>query len=95
MTEREKDLKRLDLFICGRPLPAVCILIIMVCTVTMFVMASNVAARGDSTLILPALLSIVAIAFMVIQHFMAGPLIREVQRLRADLEEFRNNKRDN
>lgn len=94
MTEREKDLKRLGLMGGGRQLSAAPILLILACTAVMFVLAYISSARGDSTLILIALLMTVGNVFMIIQYSVSGPLIREIQRLRADLEEIGKNKRE-
>jgi len=94
MTEREKDLKRLELMSCGQQLSAAPILIILACTAVIFVLAFSSSARGDSTLILVALLIAVGNIFIIIQQFLARPLIREIQRLRADLDEIGKNKRE-
>ena len=94
MTEREKDLKRLELMSCGRQLSAAPILIILACTAVVFVIALVSSGQGNSTAILPALLMVVVNIFMIIQQFVARPLIREIQRLRADLEEIGKNKRE-
>lgn len=93
MTEREKDLKRLELMSCGRQLSAAPLLIILVSTAVVVVLALVSSSRGNSTLILPALLMVVANVFTIIQQFLARPLIREIQRLRADLDEIGKNKR--
>lgn len=78
----------------GRQLSAAPILLILASTAVMFVLAFISSERGDSTPILIALLMTVGNVFMIIQYSVSGPLIREIQRLRADLEEIGENKRE-
>ena len=89
MTDRDRDLKRLKLMGDGRRESAVPMLISLACTAMGVVLAFHSSTRGNCTLILVALLMSLSSVFMVIQYSVSGPLIREVQRLRAELDEVR------
>ncbi len=74
----------------SRRLPAAPLLIYWAITGAVLVLASN---RGDSSTLLTLVPLSLGLVFMTIQYCVSGPLIREIGRLRAELDEVRNQKR--
>jgi len=86
MTDRDKDLALLELMGGGRRVSAATMLVSLACTAVVFGLAFWGSTQGNSTLILVALLMCIGNVLLIIQHSVSGPLIREIQRLRADLD---------
>lgn len=89
MTDRDKDLARLELMVGARRVPGISVVATLACTGAMIVLAFISSQHGNSTLILVALLAALTSTGLVHQYYVYGPLFREMQRLRAELEELR------
>jgi len=77
----------------GRRLPAAPLLIYWALTAAVFVLAIRGSNRGDSSTILTLIPMSLGGVFITIQYCVSGPLIREIGRLRAELDEIRSQKR--
>lgn len=85
MTDRDKDLALLALMGGGRRVSTASMLASLACTTVVVALALWSSIQGNSTLILVALLMSLTNVFLIIQHSVSGPLIREMQRLRDEL----------
>ena len=88
MTDHDKDLALLKLMGGGRRVSTASLGVSLACTAVAFGLAFWSSTQGNSTLILVALLMFFANVFLIIQYSVSGPLIREMQRLRADLDKI-------
>jgi len=88
MNDRDRDSMLLSLMGGGRRLPGHIVLAFLTCTVCAFVSARRDVEGGIMGILLLSLANV----FILIQYSVSGPLIREIQRLRADLDEVRGQK---
>jgi len=91
MTDRETDLCRLKLMGGNREITPAHVVIMAVLTLIVFVLAAISSALGSSYLILAALGMSLSCVFTIVQYSVSGPLHREIQRLREELNELRKN----
>jgi hypothetical protein len=92
MTDRDRDLRRLRWATTGRDSGSG-VLISLVLTAAVFALAYRSSRRGDSTLILVVLLACFTSFLTFLRYAIYGPLIRELERLRAELDEVQSQKR--
>ena len=89
MTDRDKDLAALAVMGGARRIPGRGVVASLVCAGFVMFLAFMSPPQGQARLILVALLMALGSMGMVIQYCVSGPLMRELQRLRAELDELR------
>ena len=86
MSERERDLSLLETFCTKKRLPGLGVIAISLCTAAMIGLAFWSLFHGSASLILAVVLSCMGQTLILIQYYVAGPLFREVQRLREEID---------
>jgi hypothetical protein len=89
MSEREKDLSLLETFCTKKRLPGLGVIAITLCTVVIIGLAMWSSFLGSAYLIVVALLSCMSLILILIQYYVAGPLFREVQRLKEEIDSLK------
>ena len=89
MTDRDKDLVLLKSFGGERRLSGAIVGMILICTTVTFVLTFR---SPGSLSVLGAVLSTAVAVLIIIQYAVAGPLIRELARLRQELDQLKTNK---
>lgn len=90
MTDHGTDLARLNLMGGNREITLTHVLVISILTLIVFVLAFVSSTMGSSSLILVALAMSISCIFTIIQYSVSGPLHREVQRLREELDQLQS-----
>ncbi len=89
MSDREKDLTLLETFASSKRRSQTSFVLIVSCFAITFALSTVSSFLGNQISILVACLSVISAAFIIMQHNVIGPLVREIQRLRSELEPFR------
>ena len=92
MDDRERDLALLKIFCIGKWIIGGRVIGIGLCTIVIIVMAIWSLILGSLSLILGAMLSCMTLMLLLIQYFVAGPLFREVKRLRDEIDSLKTEK---
>src|SRR5688572_12179809 len=93
MAERDDDLALLNQFAGKPPVSKGVVVSLLICAGLVWILATIISLLGLSTTIVVAfLLSVIALK-AVLNYYVVGPLVRETQRLRAELEVLRSQER--
>jgi hypothetical protein len=93
MADRDDDLALLNQFAGEPPVSKGVVASLLICAGLVWILAAIISLLGISTTIVVAfLLSVIALK-TVLNYYVVGPLVRETQRLRAELEVLRSQER--